>query len=310
MSLKLAAIRPMQSRFAPTIDDSTNDGNGMISLTKKTSQAIVMLAIVATLITTTPVLAQVAPNGKMSEIERTIAVQRATQVAIWAVPAVATYGIVRGTTEVGGKLNDVVALSQPMTSRHGFLTANDVTPYAIGSLTTADGPIVVEVPPASEKTVFFGTFIDAWMRPVADAGPTGKDEGKGAKYLFLPGGYEGETPAEGYFVFPLEGHGINFALRPISQNGSTIEEAAAYARTLKVYQLAQADDPPATTFLDAFPKDWDTLPYYDIRLFEDIHGIVQSEPARERDKSMFGLLSAIGIEKGKPFEPTKEWKSI
>jgi hypothetical protein len=145
---------------------------------------------------------------------------------------------------------------------------------------------------------------------VADAGPTGTDKGKGGKYLFLPVGYKGETPAEGYIVHPLEGHGIHFALRPISQNGGTIKEAAAYARTLKVYPLAKADNPPATTFIDAFSEDWDTLPYYDLRLFKDIHGIVQMEPARERDKSMFGLLTAIGIEKGKPFEPNEEWKSI
>jgi hypothetical protein len=271
---------------------------------------LMLIILVATPIITPPVFAADARNGKMSEIERMIAVQRATQVAIWAVPAVATYAVARGTLEVGGKLNDVVALSQPLTSRHGFLTANDVTPYAIGSLSTADGPIVVEVPPASEKTVFFGTFIDAWMRPIVDAGPTGKDEGKGAKYLFLPGDYEGEAPTDGYFVFQLEGHGVHFALRPISQNGGTIEEAAAYARTLKVYSLAQADNPPATTFIDPSSKDWDTLPYYDIRLFEDINRIVQLQPARERDKSMFGLLSAIGIKKGQPFEPTEEWKSI
>jgi hypothetical protein len=246
----------------------------------------------------------------MSSIERTIAVQRATQVAIWAMPAVTTYGMVRGSFEIGGKLNDVIALSQPLTSRHGFLTANDVTPYAIGSLTTADGPLVVEVPPASEKTVFFGTFVDSWMRPVADAGPTGTDQGRGGKYLFLPGGYEGETPAQGYIVHQLEGHGIHFGLRPISRNGGTIEEAAAYAHTLKVYPLAQADNAPATTFLDAFTDDWDTLPYYDLRLFRDINGFVQMEPARERDKSMWALLTAIGIEKGKPFEPSEEWQSI
>jgi hypothetical protein len=32
---------------------------------------------------TSPVFAEEAKNGKMSEIQRTIAVQRATQVAIW-----------------------------------------------------------------------------------------------------------------------------------------------------------------------------------------------------------------------------------
>ena len=251
------------------------------------------------------------PIDGMSEIARRIAVQRACQSAIWAMPAITTYGFARGTIQdLGGKLNDVVAVSQPLTSRHGFLTANDVTPYAIGSLTTAEGPLVVEVPPASEKTVFFGTFVDAWMRPVVDVGPTGTDEGQGGKYLFLPGGYDGQVPDEGYFVYPLEGHGINFALRPISVNDGTIEEAAAYSRTLKVYPLSTADNPPDTTFLDAYPADWDTLPYYDLRLFEDIHAIVQGEPARERDKSMLGMLAEIGIEKGKPFESSDEWTAI
>jgi acetolactate synthase regulatory subunit len=48
-----------------------------------------LLAVLATAsITTTPVLAEDAKNAKMSEIERTIAVQRATQVLILAMPAV------------------------------------------------------------------------------------------------------------------------------------------------------------------------------------------------------------------------------
>jgi hypothetical protein len=38
-----------------------------------------------------------------------------------------------------------------------------------------------------------------------------------------------------------------------------------------VYPLARAADTPPTTFIDAFSKDWDPLPYYDIPVFEDIH---------------------------------------
>ena len=81
-----------------------------------------------------------------------------------------------------------------MTSRHGFLTANDVTPYAIGSLTCKDGPLVVEVPAASDKASYFGTFVDAWQTPIADVGPPGDDKGKGGKYLFLPPGYKRGCP--------------------------------------------------------------------------------------------------------------------
>jgi len=250
-------------------------------------------------------------HAEMSDIARKIAVQRTCQAAIWAMPAVSTWDIANATIrDLGGKIGDVVSLSKPMTSKHGFLTANDVTPYAIASLTTKDGPLVVEVPPAGKKAAFFGTFIDAWMRPVADVGPTGLDEGKGGKFLFLPAGYKGEAPKDGYFVFPLESYSINFAFRPISTNNGTIEEAVAYARTVKVYPLAKAKNPPKTTFLDATGKVWDTLPYFDVTYFEDLNNVIQNEPVRERDKSMLGLLAEIGIKKGKPFKPNAEWTAI
>ncbi|MGI9245059.1 MAG: DUF1254 domain-containing protein, partial [Verrucomicrobiales bacterium] len=228
--------------------------------------AYLCAVLAVTLSTNMHLFAEETENPEMSEISRTIAVQRATQVAIWAMPAVTTYGFTRGTLkDLEGDFNDLVTLSQPMVSRHGFLTANDVTPYVMASMSTDKGPIVVEIPPASEKTIFFGTIVDAWMRPVVDVGPTGLDEGKGGKVLLLPVGYEGEVPEEGYFTFQLEGHRADFAFRPVSQNGGTVEDALAYSRTLKIYPLAKADNPPETTIHDAFPVVWDTLPYYDLR---------------------------------------------
>ncbi|MFV2035712.1 MAG: DUF1254 domain-containing protein, partial [Halocynthiibacter sp.] len=254
----------------------------------------------------------VPANAQLSPIAREVAVQRACQAAIWAMPAVSTWDIAQGTiNDLGGKIGDVVSLSQPMTSLHGFLTANDVTPYAVASLSTADGPLVVEVPPATETVNLFGTFVDAWMRPVADVGERGTDLGKGGAYLFLPTGYDGPVPKEGYFVYQLEGYSVNFAFRPVSRGDGTIADAVAHVReNLKVYPLSEADNPPSTTFLDATGKKWDTLPYYDVTYLNDIWNVVQSEPIRERDKAMYGILSEIGIEKGKPFEPTDEWVGI
>ena len=207
-------------------------------------QHLLLVVLATSLIATQTLHAQADEKKELSKIQRTIAVQRATQVAIWAMPAVTTYGFTRGVLkDLDGDFNDLVTLSQPMVSRHGFLTANDVTPYVMASMSTAEGPIVVEIPPASEKTVFFGTIVDAWMRPVVDVGPTGMDEGKGGKVLLLPVGYEGEVPEEGYFTFQLEGHRADFAFRPVSQNGGTVEDAAAYSRTLKIYPLAKAGNP-------------------------------------------------------------------
>lgn len=233
-------------------------------------------------------------------------VRRACEVAIWAMPAVGIWDITVSTRrDLSGDVGDIVYFSQPMTSRHGFLTANDVVPYVVASLTSKGDPLVVEVPPASDKTSYFGTFVNAWDVPIADVGPPGDDKGKGAKYLFLPPDHEGQVPS-GYLVYRPKTYSVNFAFRPVSKNGGTLEEAVAYAQTLRTYKLSEAADPPKTRFIDAYPKTWNTLPTYDISYFHDLSAVVNNEPVLERDKSMMALVASLGIEKGKPFEPDEE----
>jgi hypothetical protein len=88
--------------------------------------------------------------------------RRAVEAAVWGMPLEGTRGLLVGTrTDLGGDWNDVVYFSKPMVSRHGFLTANNQTPYVVGSFNTKDGPLVVEVPGASDKAKYFGSFVDA-----------------------------------------------------------------------------------------------------------------------------------------------------
>lgn len=122
-----------------------------------------------------------AAQAEMSEVQRDTIVRRACEAAIWGMPAVAVYDIEQAMQRDAGAAPGVVAyMSAPMDSRHGFLTANVVTPYAIAGLTTKDGPIVIEIPPAGDKAEFFGTLVNAWQVPIADVGTTGGDEGPGA----------------------------------------------------------------------------------------------------------------------------------
>ncbi len=229
-------------------------------------------------------------------------VQRAAEAAIWAMPAVSVYDIELSIQrDLGGKFGDVVYFSKPMASRHGFLTANNVTPYVVSAQSTKDGPLVVEVPPASDKVSYFGTFVDGWQTPIADVGPPGDDKGKGAKYLFLPPGYSGDVPS-GCLVYRPLTYGVHFAFRPVAKNGGTAADQAAYAQTLKVYRIAQAANPPKTTFIDAFPKKWNTLPVYDETFFADLNTVIQREPVLERDKVMMAMLADLGIRQGQPFK--------
>jgi len=252
--------------------------------------------------------------SRIEDIEYKIMVQRATQTAIWAMPAAGMIDFINATRrDAGGEINDVLYLEKPFDSRHGFLTANDVTAYAWGSLTSEPGPIVVEVPAATDRVSYFGSIVNAWDTPIEDVGPAGADKGEGGKYLLLPPDYNGDRTQqdlrnEGYLVYETDTYQYGFSFRPRLYNGATDEDAAEYAKTIKIYYLSEADDPPPTKHIDASNVPYDSLPYYNFTYFQDINDHVQNNPIRTQDKVMVSLLKDLGIEKGNPFEPTERQK--
>ena len=274
----------------------------------KTSQVIAMSKTIFRPLSVVIVLLLVAPAAfaqtNQSDLLHDMLVQRSCEAAIWAMPAVGMIDFEKATKrDLGGEVNDVIYVSEPFASRHGFLTANDVTPYAWASLSTEKGPLVVEVPPANDLVGYFGTIVDGWDVPLIDVGTTGHDKGKGAKYLILPPGYQGALP-DGYVPLPCTTLNSGFSFRPVMKAGATFEDTTAYAKELKVYHLSEAKNPPPSRHIDAYPKSYGSLPTYDMSYFQDIHDVISREPVREQDKAMMALLASIGIEKGKPFKPT------
>ncbi|SHK49820.1 Uncharacterized conserved protein [Shimia gijangensis] len=248
--------------------------------------------------------------AEFSSAQHDLISRRACEAAIWAMPAVAAYDIELSLQRDAGATPGVVGyMSAPMDARHGFLTANDVTPYTFSGLTTKDGPIVIEVPPAGEKAAFFGTIVNAWQVPIVDVGTTGEDAGLGGRYLILPPGYDGEVPEEGYIIHRSNTFGVHFAFRPVAKNGGTHADQAAYAQTLQWYSYGQADNPPPTEFVDTKKNPVNTLPVYDMTYFTDMNTVVQREPVLEQDKVMMAMLASLGIVRGEPFEPDEETKS-
>jgi len=118
----------------------------------------------------------------------------------------------------------------------------------------------------------------------------------------------GEHP-RGYFAHESNTYGVHFAFRPVAKNGGTHADQADYARRLKWYPLAQADNPPPTEFIDVKRNPVNTLPVYDMSFFTDLNTVIQREPVLPQDKAMMGLLASIGIQKGKAFEPNESMKS-
>ena len=163
---------------------------------------------------------------------------------------------------------------------------------------------MIEIPPAGDAGSIIGTIMDSWQAALEDVGPAGVDKGKGGKYLILPPGYK-DTPPDGYIVLPSQTFQGFALLRSIVQSGSSADLAKAvdYGKQIKLYPLSQDASPPQTTFVDMINVVFDATIPYDMRFFQSLDRMVQSEPWLPRDKVMIDLLRSIGIEKGKPFKP-------
>ena len=231
-----------------------------------------------------------------------IAYQRGIEAVNWATPAVSMVRYREAHFGLGGGLNTVYYLSQPPTPVTDALTANNQTPYSTVLMSTRDGPVVLDIPPASDRAAIFGSAVDIWQVPVADFGPAGTDQGMGGRYLFLPPGYDDPVP-EDYFVVPMDTYNVLVALRLIPLGGAGFEETAEYAMNIRAYPLSEADSPPAGEYIDIAGKRVPTLVVYDVSLYEDIVTVLDEEPLLERDKVMGGMLASIGIERGKAFDP-------
>lgn len=228
--------------------------------------------------------------------------QRGMEAVIWAMPAVSMIALREANFSLGGGYNTIYYLTKPPTALQEAITPNNQTPYVSIHLNTRSGPTVLEIPPASNRTAIFGSATDVWQVPVTDIGPAGLDKGKGGKYLFLPPGYEGEVPS-GFLPVPLKLFDVYVALRLIPLGDTSFGEAGKYAKNIRAYPLSKAGSPPAGEYIDMAGKHLPTLPTYDMDFFVKIAQLVDEEPLLERDKAMAGMLSSIGINKGKAFKP-------
>jgi hypothetical protein len=243
--------------------------------------------------------------------ERTVH-RRAVEAVIWGMPIVnydLMYQAMVGETK--GAFNQIVYWSRLPDWKNQTLTPNPDAIYLMPFFNTKDvGPMVLEIPPADEGSIT-GNVDDAWQAALEDVGPAGVDKGKGGKCLILPPGYKDKAPT-GYIPLPSETYGGFALLRSILVGGTDadIAKAVAYGKRVKLYPLAQAANPPATTFVDAIDVVFDATIPYDLRFFQSLDRIVQSEPWLERDKAMINQLKSIGIEKGQPFKPDAKIQEI
>jgi hypothetical protein len=242
-----------------------------------------------------------------SAIER-----RAVEAVIWGMPAV-NYDLMLQEMlgKTSGKVNQVVYWGRPLDWKNQTLTPNPDAIYFMAFFNTKDGPIVLDLPPGDANGSFNGNIVTAWQMPLEDAGLLGADKGAGGKYLILPPGYAGTAP-DGYIALQSDTFG-GFALirSNLSSHGDAdVAKSIAYGKRVKVYPLAQAANPAPTIFTDAKDVIFDSTIRYDASFFQHLDRVVQDEPWLQRDRAMIDTLKSLGIEKGKPFDPSDATKAL
>src|SRR5499426_4789429 len=106
----------------------------------------VVLAALLSMLVTTPVLAQ-SPSAE--DLKRRAIERRAVEAVIWGMPAV-NYDLMlqEMLTKTTGKLNQVIYWSRPLDWKNQTLTPNPDAILFMSFFSLADGPVVIEVPPA------------------------------------------------------------------------------------------------------------------------------------------------------------------
>ena len=79
---------------------------------------------------------------------------------------------------------------------------------------------------------------------------------------------------------------------------------------LRIYPFDRRDDPAPTEFLNASGKVFNTIHANTVEFYDELHTVIDREPVDMIDPETQGLLAAIGIVKGKPFEPDESLRSI
>jgi hypothetical protein len=244
--------------------------------------------------------------------------ERAVQTYTWMMPALNMYGMKEGSEKVFGKGYNVLPIwKDRLNAKTLVTTPNSDVIYAMGYVDLKDdGPLVIEVPPDLQ-----GILDDFYQRPICsigdiegrvwcgDVGLAGPDHGRGGKYLLLPPDYEG-TPPAGYLTYRTRTYGVFVFWRGFFKDPKQLAEPVRAMEQTRIYPLGKEADAKPMQFPNASGVPANMLYPADGSAFDMINRYIQHEYVDPNDMEMRGLLAALGIIKGRPFEPDAHLRAL
>jgi hypothetical protein len=232
--------------------------------------------------------------------------QGAVQAYLWAMPQMTVAGQHHANQFYGAKESTDFLYLYNDPGVPGMLTPNTIVQYIVNFYNFAEnGPMVMETPGGQ----VVGMIMDYQQRFVADTGliaPAGENP---ETIVYVGPNQEApdEALTKGWRVIPVRTNVILTALRILNP-----EKDQALAKAYRIYPYSQRSKPPENKVFQAKPGD---KTYFiaapkGMAYWERVNEIVQQELVLEVDRYFMNSLKAVGIEKGKPFKPTKRQKEI
>lgn len=224
--------------------------------------------------------------------------QRACQAYIWAIPAVAMSQWQYEHTKTLGAENGQIVFIESYEDRAGGLTYNSTTPYVLPFIDLAEGPWVAVMPEGEVR----GAAHDMWQIAMTTLTEPGK-------YLFVGPGQKVPEGAEsaGYKVTKSPTNNLLLGIRLMSTDR---DERMAQLKKIEIYPWSERENPRPRGYITPNGKRWLAAQPRGMKYWERLADVVNREPVFERDRFFMAMLKPLGIEKGKPFNPTDEQKKI
>jgi hypothetical protein len=255
--------------------------------------------------------------------------QHGVQAFLGAIGGVSLVALRRGFRSIGVEDNSFTFFPNLMDSASLFLTANSDTIYFWGFVDLSDGPMVIDMPALGAPSGLLGTIDDMWFRWVTDLGLPGPDRGAGGRYLVVGPGYEGPLPDSGFHVSHSRTKRVTVLARAflidndptvpvdVIRKGFRVSPYQPGAQGTAVSSFLAGEGPlgvakpvPETNFVECSTREFNTLFPGDYGFWDHINELIQDEPPESGDPELLGLLAAVGIVHGKPFEPDARMRKI
>ena len=234
----------------------------------------------------------------MARLFNEIDFQRACQAYIWSIPLVSMAQWQYAYNVTLGAANGQIVFLNGYDDILGGLTFNATTPYALVFIDIGKEPWIVHMPEGEVR----GAAHDMWQREITPITKPGK-------YVFVGPGQEPPAGIDEneYQVLKTPTNSIFLGIRLIPTDPA---ERMALLGKVAIYPYAERKSPSPRGYTTPKGKRWSAAHPRGMEFWQRLSDIINKEPVEERDRFFLAMLAPLGIEKGKPFNPTPRQKRI